>query len=889
MAYFTQNTTYTGVPDGFNNSYALASKFPNPFCDIASAYIPTNLSDALEWMEYLMLTTPPFMAVVNRVVSYFLTNIDIDDASDDVKEKYEKLFDQKLHLIQGLQDIGKDYFCFGGDTEVYTRQGVTKISNLAGMMTDVLGIDGRWHRARFQSYGVQKTSLVKFRNGTSAWVTPEHNWWVCRRYGSPLSKITTQQLKKTHLVPVRFPPRPPRTPEYFEGVMHGLVFATRSRETVKERDMIDAFSKESKIERRPYHLNLPDARKLKIPYLYGFLSGFFAMRGYFQKSCKTFYVSDDSRKVAQTIHDIATRCGIRPGKLSKRRIFKDDVRWYVPFPVRVLSDIDFIRKSVRAKFSELFGRRREYTTIKSIGRKTREEEVFCCVEPETHTFSLNGGIITGNCYGNSFVSLYLPFERYLVCPDCGANYHIKTLDNIYEFDPERGEFKCECKLCKRGKKVFKRVDRRSTDTDKIRIKRWNPKRIELKVHDISGEIAYYYKLDPKFVDHIRKGDPFYLDTTQWGIVKTCLGKASTDGAEYLFRFDSDQIFHMHDSTLAGLNIKGWGIPPMLPYFKLAYYIQLLRRYDEAIALDFIVPFRILYPQGQAPGGQDALTMVSMQTFISAMASMVEKKRLNITSLEVSPFAIGYEMIGGEAKSLSPRENIDSASQELLNSLGFPQELFAGTLSLQAAPVALRLFEREWNPLVDSFNDILQWICNQVSKYFRWDTVTARLTPITLADDLERKGLLMQAAAGQDLSKQTVYRLIGQDYLAEQKRIIKEQQEIQKMQQEAMAQAQAQQANGALGGSGEGGADDSGMNGPGGQVGAVPGDVMEQAKQLAYTLVVQTPPPEVRRQLMQIKQTNPTLHAMVKQEMENLRNQFASQGQQQMIQQAAQGG
>ena len=334
MAYFTQNTTYAGVPDGFNNSYALASKFPNPFCDIASAYIPTNLSDALEWMEYLMLTTPPFMAVVNRVVSYFLTNIDFDDASDDVQQKYEELFDEKIHLIQALQDIGKDYFCFGGNTEVYTRQGVSKISSLAGLTSEVLGIDGKWHRARFQSYGVQRTRRIELRNGTTVWATPEHRWWVCRRYGSPLSEVTTDQLRKSHCIPVRMPPRPKIDEEYYRGVMHGLVFSTRKRETDLERRMIDKFAEAKSVPVLDSYLELPKVTGTRIQHLYGFLCGMFAMRGYLQKAGKVFFVSDSSRKVASTVAAIAARCGIVPGKLSKRAIFNGEVRWYVPFPTR---------------------------------------------------------------------------------------------------------------------------------------------------------------------------------------------------------------------------------------------------------------------------------------------------------------------------------------------------------------------------------------------------------------------------------------------------------------------------------------------------------------------------------------------------------------------------
>ena len=93
-------------------------------------------------------------------------------------------------------------------------------------------------------------------------------------------------------------------------------------------------------------------------------------------------------------------------------------------------------------------------------------------------------------------------------------------------------------------------------------------------------------------------------------------------------------------------------------------------------------------------------------------------------------------------------------------------------------MALRLFEKEWSHLVTGYDNIIMWVKRLVGRYFRWsDKVEAHLRPVTLADDLERKALMVQAAAGQDISKQTAYRPFGIDYMDEQERIVQEQQEI----------------------------------------------------------------------------------------------------------------
>ncbi len=72
-----------------------------------------------------------------------------------------------------------------------------------------------------------------------------------------------------------------------------------------------------------------------------------------------------------------------------------------------------------------------------------------------------------------------------------------------------------------------------------------------------------------------------------------------------------------------------------------------------------------------------------------------------------------------------------------------------------------------------------------------------------------------------------------------------------------------------------------MPGQGGPV--TPGEVMAQADDMANQLMAM---PETARksQLIQLKRSNPMLHAVVKQKMENMVQQGASQGVQMMRQQ-----
>lgn len=482
-------------------------------------------------------------------------------------------------------------------------------------------------------------------------------------------------------------------------------------------------------------------------------------------------------------------------------------------------------------------------------------------------------------YGNVFVSVYFPFDRYLICPNCKTAYNSQTNTSFYKFQPNTLQFVGKCLKCNQ-EVVFLREDRRSPDESRVKIVRWNPKQIKIRPHPLSGEVEYYYEFDAQFIEKLREGNLFILNSTPWSMVEAALGNPSSGSGPALFKFKKDAIYHFKDATLSGLPIKGFAIPPIMSSFKLVYYLHMLRRYDEAIALDFIMPFRVIFPTNS--GGADPLGSINLQHFIHHLQELVQNKRKNLTDIQFAPFPIGYQLVGGEAKALAPKESMGLALDEFLNSMGFPAELYKGSLSVQAFPVALRLFEKTWGHWVESANDFLGWLIRKLSRHFMWGNITGRLRSVTLADDIERKVLALQAAAGMDISKQTAYSPLGIDYLEEQRRIIEEQEIIQKLQMEAQARAQTNALSAPAGASAppQGSPSEMALMSPG----ATPGDVHEQAKAIAHQLIFQTPETLRRGELIKIKHSNPTLHALVLQNMDQIRQELARQGQAMLLQQ-----
>lgn len=503
-------------------------------------------------------------------------------------------------------------------------------------------------------------------------------------------------------------------------------------------------------------------------------------------------------------------------------------------------------------------------------------------------------------YGNSFTSLFIPFRRYLRCKGCKLDRPIERMPyNFRQF-----KFYASCPKCKYSGE-FEVVDRRSMEQDKLRVIRWSPHQMQLMFHPLSHDSEYLYRIPEDFKLQIRKGTPFYLRYTPWEFVEAIENN-------HLFAFNPDVIYHLKEDTLAGLQNRGWGIPRALSNFKQGFYIQVLKRYNEALALDYIVPWRVVSP-GRPPGPQgkvDPLLNANLGDFSARIKSMIAEHRRDPLAMHSVPFPIEYQTLGGEATQLAPHELLTVANDELLNAVGVPADLYKGTLQMQAMPAALRLFEATWPHLVSGYNNWLNWLLEGMSMAFNWERARARLTPVTRADDMEARVLRLQLSAANKISDTTALSPLGIDVREEIRRIFDEQrilrEEQQKMEKEEQ-QAQEMQRrlaettamrSGAMppGGAPPGGAMPPG-GGMGGGIGApgsgtsggvTPGDLLSQADQIAQQLLVM-PEGERRRQLSQIKQQDETLHAIVKQKLETTRSQARSIGQDQVIAQMSGGG
>ena len=520
------------------------------------------------------------------------------------------------------------------------------------------------------------------------------------------------------------------------------------------------------------------------------------------------------------------------------------------------------------------------------------------------------------CYGNSFATLMVPFKRFLSCPQCHNRWTLREIAESpdFNFNWTDYSFVASCPHCKVGRGyrgAWTPIDE-FDDLEKVmRVKLWSPHEIEILTDPWTGQCTYFWKIPEDYKRSLRRGELFSLERAPKEVLKAVKNN-------WVYHFAPETLFHMREPTLGGVKTRGWGLSRTLVNFRDIFYVQVLRRYNEAIALDYIIPFRVLTPDVRQAGGgmggaeiSDPMRIMDQGDFSSQVRNMLRKRRRDPASWNVLPFPLKYQSLGGEASDLMPTELIEQGDEAVLNAVGTPMELYRGTLQLQTAPVSLRLFEATHHSLVYDNNRFLTWFVNASNQVISLPIVQARMRRVTHADDFNKQMAALQLMMGQSISQTTGLRGMGVDYKDEQRLIAEEaryqqllQAEIQEeMQQSAFGEqiAQGQAAPGApaggapgdpmaAGGAGGGAVDPAtGQPSPGPVTGMITGssvpvtpeEMVAQAEALAQSLLGL---PETQRlsEMRMLKQKSAPLHALTMQKVKEIRQQARSAGQSMML-------
>ena len=320
------------------------------------------------------------------------------------------------------------FHCLAGETGVLTEDGTVPIRELAGRTVRVLNGKGGWVEAPFRSYGVQrlmKVTVTRNSRVKELFATDEHRWFVpsgkLRQHRRErLTKDLRPGDRLSHSFPMSRVLNPATRPSPF-GIARGLVYGDGTRSGAgsiavlygeKDAELAPFFAghRSWSEERGTRYYGMPAYFKDERPalhedgaYLLGWLAGYFAADGCVADDGDAVLNSADPANL-EYVRTLCTRLGIGTFGVAKQtRVGIDGVLsdiYNVRFMTKGLPESFFLLAHHRERVA---GRTKKYErknwVVQSVEWSDRVEEVFCAEVPETHDFTIEDDILTGNCFG----------------------------------------------------------------------------------------------------------------------------------------------------------------------------------------------------------------------------------------------------------------------------------------------------------------------------------------------------------------------------------------------------------------------------------------------------------------------------------------------------------
>lgn len=384
-------------------------------------------------------------------------------------------------------------------------------------------------------------------------------------------------------------------------------------------------------------------------------------------------------------------------------------------------------------------------------------------------------------YGVAYLSIAYPFERFLVCPSCEHKAPLKNLKWRYEGHKwtsncpkchHSGEFKSECVTVR--------------NRSRIKIIRWRPMDMEVQSNPWTGFKRYIYRVPRYLIKKIEdpKRNRVLVETTPDEILEAIKQNKN-------FGLDEDQVYVFEELGPSSED-QNFPIPPLLHVFKDSWLYQTLRRAQEAISVEHILPLTVLIPSA-APAGASPHLNYNLQTWTSNMQDMVRTWRRDPNAIFTAPFPATVENIRGDAKALNVFNDMEMVRQQIAGGLDVPVEFILGGLNWTGASVSLRVLENLFLNMIEDLERFEStFLIPRLQRFLRLPKIDTRHQDFKMADDSQQKQVALSLRQTNTISDRTTVEELDFDYEKEKsnKRAERDQR-LRDMYEEQIAQAKAQ--------------------------------------------------------------------------------------------------
>lgn len=386
-----------------------------------------------------------------------------------------------------------------------------------------------------------------------------------------------------------------------------------------------------------------------------------------------------------------------------------------------------------------------------------------------------------NVYGVAYLSPYYPFERFLTCPTCKKRFPLRNLDWEY-----RGyQWQAKCKGCG-YKGIFKSETVSVRNYSRAGIIRWRPLDIEVNANPWTGHKEYVYRPPKHIVKKIEdpKRNRYLVETTPDEILMAIKEKKN-------FNIDRKQLFVFSEPSPSSED-DSFPIPPLLHVFKDCWLYQTLRRAQEAIAAEHILPLTVLIPSA-APGGVSPHMNYNLATWAEEMQNNIRTWRRDPNAIFTAPFPASIENIRGDAQALNTYRDQEIVRQGIAGGLDVPIEFIIGNLQWSGGNVSLRVLENLFMNMIEDLERFESvFLVPRLQAFYRLPKIDVHHQEFKMADDPQQKQIVLSLRQTNTVSDRTTRQELGFDDEDEKRQISEEREERLKiMHQDQVSQAKTQ--------------------------------------------------------------------------------------------------
>jgi ribosomal protein L37E len=360
-------------------------------------------------------------------------------------------------------------------------------------------------------------------------------------------------------------------------------------------------------------------------------------------------------------------------------------------------------------------------------------------------------------YGNAFLSIMFPFKKHLACASCGFEAPIKNT----KYRWVSMKYNITCKSC--GQSGFAKVrDVYVRSVRDIRLMRWNPENIDIIYSELSGKKTIIYNMPIGVSNDIIQGKADAIEELPDVFIEAVREKKKV-------YFHPDNVFHFRRPTLSQ-KIPGWGAPILLPVLKDLHYMGVLRRAQEAVAQEHIVPLRLVYPAA-AGATSDPFSNINLSDWKAEVEEQLVQWKRDPNRIPVMPLPLGIQNIGGDGRALILHQEYRVWAEHIAAGMGVPPEFIFGGIQYSSTNLTMfQLHNKILGYCEEQKEVVFDFIYGRICSYMGWPRPDGDFKPFKMADDLQRTMLYFQLNQAQKISDATLLEDIGMDVAVERDRM-----------------------------------------------------------------------------------------------------------------------